>query len=211
MRPILLTFDVFGTLVDWRAGLRSALADHGIDLTDRDFERVLAAQEVDETGPFQTYQAIMAASLKRALGLKSEAATAIGADVGKWPLYPDTAAALRQLLDQTRCVAMTNSDCVHGEQVQKQLGFPLTDWVCAEDLRIYKPRVEFWKKVSDRLGVIPGRQWWHVSAYADYDLTTAGEYGLTTVFVERPHARTGEAEVRVKDLAELVKWIATLS
>src|SRR4051794_9200380 len=78
MRPVLLTFDVFGTLVDWRAGLRADLAAHDYQLTDKEFERVLAAQEVDETGPFRTYQAITAASLARALGLKADVADAIG-------------------------------------------------------------------------------------------------------------------------------------
>ena len=58
-------------------------------MTDKDFERILAAQEVDETGPFRTYREIMAASLKRALGLSSDIGNAIGRDVGKWPLFPD--------------------------------------------------------------------------------------------------------------------------
>ena len=119
-------------------------------------------------------------------------------------------AALRRLLAVTRCVAMTNSDRVHGDQVREQLGFPLTDWVCAEEVRVYKPHVEFWQRVSDRLGVAPGRQWWHVSAYADYDLETARGYGLTTVFMERPHSRPGDAEMRVKNLAELADQVEKL-
>ena len=51
MRPLLLTFDVFGTLVDWQTGLCADLAVHGYHLTDKDFQRVLAAQEVDEALP----------------------------------------------------------------------------------------------------------------------------------------------------------------
>jgi len=211
MQPLLLTIDVFGTVVDWQTGLAAALASPGITLTDKDFERILAAQEVDETGPFHTYREITARSLKRALGLSVEIGDAIGRDVGKWPLFPDAREALRRLLAVTRCVAMTNSDRLHGDQVREQLGFPLTDWVCAEEVRLYKPRVEFWQKVSNRLGVAPGKQWWHVSAYADYDLETARGYGLTTVWVERPHARRGEAEVRVKDLVELADQVEKLA
>lgn len=208
MRPSLLTFDVFGTLVDWRSGLGTALAAHGHELTDKEFERILAAQEVDEAGPFRKYGAIVAASLQRALGLAKAEAELIGRDVGQWPLFPDAADALRQLLAVTPCVAMTNSDRAHGKQVQEQLGFPLTDWVCAEEIRVYKPRAEFWKKVSDRLGVAPGKEWWHVSAYADYDLEPARDFGLTTVFVGRAHARPGRANKRVKDLARLAQRIA---
>ena len=52
----------------------------------------------------------------------------------------------------------------------------------------------------------PGPAWWHVSAYADYDLVAARKLGLTCVFVGRPHARRGDpalADVVVADLAEL--------
>jgi 2-haloalkanoic acid dehalogenase type II len=211
MTPTLLTFDVFGTLVDWRAGLRADLAPHGIDLTDREFEHVLAAQEVDETGPFLSYAEIAAESLTRALGVSARVADPIGRNVGKWPLYPDSAAALRRLLARARCVAMTNSDRVHGEQVQEQLGFKLTDWVSAEEVGVYKPAVAFWEKVAARLGVAPGPAWWHVSAYADYDLDTARGFGLTTVFVARPHARPGAADVAVRDLTELAGRIEALT
>ena len=115
--------------------------------------------------------------------------------MGQWPLFPEARAALRRLQVVTRCVAMTNSDRVHGDQVQGQLGFPLTDWVCASRCAFIAAR----RILATRVGSVgrrAGPQWWHVSAYADYDLETAGGYGLTTVFVERSHARAGEAALR---------------
>ena len=51
--------------------------------------------------------------------------------------------------------------------------------------------------------VAPGRGWWHVSAYADYDLETARALGLTCVLVKRPHHRPGPADLVVDDLAGL--------
>ncbi len=207
MAPSLLTFDVFGTLIDWRSGLRTDLGRLGRELTDADFERVLAAQEADESGPFRTYRAITAASLAAALGLDRAAADAIGQNVGRWPLFPDTRDALQELLALAPCVAMTNSDRLHGEQVQEQLGFRLSDWVCAEEVRVYKPRPQFWHAVAARLGVAPGPAWWHVSAYADYDLQTTKGLGLTGVFVARPHCRPGPAEHQVADLGELVRLL----
>jgi 2-haloalkanoic acid dehalogenase type II len=204
MRPALLTFDVFGTVVDWRAGLRADLAGLGRPLSDEDFERVLAAQEADESGPFRTYREVTAASLVRALELDADAADQIGREVGRWPLFTDAREALRALLGLVPCVAMTNSDRAHGEQVQEQLGFRLSDWVCAEEIRLYKPRPEFWEAVATQRGVALGPGWWHVSAYADYDLQTTNRLGLTGVFVRRPHARPGPVRHEVADLAELV-------
>lgn len=67
----------------------------------------------------------------------------------------------------------------------------------------YKPDPRFWREVSARLGVGLGPDWWHVSAYADYDGQVASWLGLTTVFVSRPHARLGPATHQVTNLSEL--------
>ena len=187
MTPTLLTFDIFGTVVDWRAGLRADLAPHGLALDDEDFDRVIDAQGVDQAGPFRTYREITAASLVQVVGLGPAAADAVGRTVGRWPLFQDSREALRRLLRLAACVAMTNSDRAHGDQVQEQLGFPLSDWVCAEEVRVYKPSAAFWHAVAGRRGVTPGPHWWHVSAHPDCDLETAGRLGLTTVFVARRH------------------------
>src|SRR5262245_46517079 len=116
MAPTLLTFDVFGTVVDWRAGMRADLGRHGLELGEDDFDRVVDAQGADQAGPFRTYQEITAASLVRVLGLQLAAADAIGRDLGNWPLFPDSREALRRLLSLAPCVAMTNSDRAHGHQ-----------------------------------------------------------------------------------------------
>ena len=94
--------------------------------------------------------------------------------------------------------------------MRKQLGFDLKGWVCAEDVRHYKPRRELWDAAVEVLGVPLGPRWWHVSAYADYDLATAKALGLTRVLVTRPHHRPGEAEVVVPDLAELARIVESL-
>ena len=56
---------------------------------------------------------------------------------------------------------------------------------------------------AERMGVKPRREWWHVSAYADYDHETARSLGLSCVFVRRPHSRPGAADLAVADLAAL--------
>ena len=206
--PRLLTFDVFGTVLDWRQGLSLALAAAGRPLSGSEFDRVVDRQgELEQELPFRTYREITALSLVEVLGLDPAAADRVGASVGTWPLYPDSAAALRRLLAATPCAAMTNSDRAHGEGVRASLGFPLTAWICAEDVRCYKPAPRFWREVGRRLGVPPGPDWWHVSAYADYDGEVAASLGLTTVFVDRPHTRPGPATHRVADLAGLADLV----
>lgn len=208
MRPRLLTFDVFGTVLDWRRGLSEALAERGRPLGPGEFDRVIDAQgELEQRPPFRTYRDVAAASLVDALGVDPAAADELARDLGRWPPYPDAPAALRRLLAIAPCVATTNSDRAHGEGVQASLGFRLSAWICAEDVRCYKPDPRFWREASARTGVALGRDWWHVSAYADYDNGVAASLGLTTVFVDRPHARRGPADHEVRDLAELASIV----
>ena len=210
MSALTLTFDIFGTVLDWRTGLARDCTAAGRPLAPVDFDRIIDRQAQLEHGPFTTYAEITRRSLVEVLGLDDPAARRIGASVGNWPLYPDSTAALRKLMTLGHCVAMTNSDRDHGEQVQAQLGFRLSDWVCAEEVGLYKPDPEFWKSVAERRAIDPA-DWWHVSAYADYDLAVANQIGLTTVFVARPHARPGSSTHHVGDLHGLVSLLESRS
>jgi len=196
MKPSLLTFDIFGTVLDWRAGLG-----------DRDFDRLVDVQGDLEQGRFRPYAEIVAESLVRVRGIDVVSAARMGAEAGTWPLFPDSREALRRLQRTSKLAATTNSDRAHGEQVQAQLGFRLDAWICAEEVRVYKPDRRIWEAASRTLGKPFDRTWWHVSAYADYDLRTARELGLTCVFVRRPHSRPGPADVTVPDLAALADLV----
>lgn len=202
----LLTFDIFGTVLDWRRGLTESLAAVGVTLPAEDFDRIIDTQgKLEQEGPFRTYREITALSLVETLGLSPDYAGAIGEAAGRWPLFPDSKDAMQRLMEIAPCAAMSNSDRAHGKDVQRTLGFDLSDWICAEELGLYKPSVLFWNAVSKRKNRPFGPSWWHVSAYGDYDLEVARSLGLTCVFVERPHRRPGPADHRVRDLAELVE------
>ena len=204
-RPKLMTFDIFGTVLDWRSGLEGACAAAGRPLRPGEFDRIVDLQAELEHREFLRYAEITRRSLVQGIGLPDSQSVAIGQTVGRWPLYPDSRDALRALMQVTKCAAMTNSDRSHGDQVQEQLGFRLNDWLCAEDARVYKPDAAFWDVMARRTGIEPGPEWWHASAYADYDLATANSLGLTTVFVKRPHARPGDAKYSVENLTQLTE------
>jgi 2-haloalkanoic acid dehalogenase type II len=200
MSIALLTFDIFGTVLDWRRGLREAV---GGRLEDATFDRIVDRQGQLEQEEFRPYTEIVARSLVDELGMAQAEAGRIGAAAGTWPLFPDSAEALRRLRALARCAALTNSDLAHRPAIESQLGFALDGWICAEEVGKYKPDPEMWRAAARRMGVDPGRDWWHVSAYADYDHRTARSLGLTCVFVQRPHRRTGPADLVVRDLTEL--------
>jgi 2-haloacid dehalogenase len=209
-RPSLITFDVFGTVLDWRRGLVQAAREHGVSLAPDAFERIIDAQAAMERGPFRPYAAILASSLIEVLAMDPASAASIAGNAGRWPLFEDSRSAMRRLMAAAPCVAMSNSDVIHAKQVQEGLGYRLSDWISSEVVRAYKPDPVFWRHASALYGIPYGAAWWHVSAYADYDLETARRLGLTCVFVERPHSRAGSASLRVRGLDELADRVATL-
>src|SRR5258708_13193841 len=94
MSIALLTFDLFGTVLDWRRGLREAL---GTPLSDADFDRIVDRQGELERETFRPYAEIVAQSLVDEAGPDPAAAARIGSEAGRGPLYDDSAGAPRLL------------------------------------------------------------------------------------------------------------------
>jgi 2-haloalkanoic acid dehalogenase type II len=206
--PSLLTFDIYGTVVDWRTGLARALAKEGIRMDAVMFDRIIDWQgKAEQADPRRRYADIVAQSVMECAGVGAPAAANVAHTVGDWPPFPDSADALRDLMRSAPCVAMTNSDRAHGPRIQANLGCFLSHWICAEEAGHYKPSVDFWHFVAERLGMPFGHSWWHVSAYADYDLETAHSLGLTCVLVERDHHRGGRADLVVPTIRALVEHV----
>src|SRR5262245_42998371 len=103
-----LSFDCYGTLIDWETGIRHAMqpwaAEHGVDAAaDELLDRFGVHEHVVESeSPTLPYPQVLAESLRRIgvdVGVEVSAAdaTEFGASVGGWPAFADTAAALRRL------------------------------------------------------------------------------------------------------------------
>lgn len=202
-KPELITFDIFGTVLDWRAGLANALHDLKRELTDDKFDEVLELQGSDVQASYKSYVEITQKSLMNVFKLNSRESLSVAQNLGMGPLFSDSKGGLARLMKVAPCAAISNSDLSHGKQVQEQLGFNLSHWFCAEQSRVYKPNKKFWEWVSKELKTPCSRSWWHVSAYGDYDLEAARGLGLTCVFIPRPHSRRGFSHVQARDLIEL--------
>src|SRR5689334_20880768 len=97
-----LTFDCYGTLIDWEAGilaaLRAPLAAHGIEAADEDRLRAFARHETElEAGPYRRYREILGEVLGAMVShfgqeASAEERAAFGGSVAAWPAFPDSAA-----------------------------------------------------------------------------------------------------------------------
>ena len=195
-----LTFDCYGTLIDWEAGLlaamRKVLGPRGIDRPDDELLEAYAAIEAPaEAGPYLTYREILAAGLlgvARGLGAEPEPAevTAFADSVGDWPAFPDSSAALARLHERFRLGVVTNCDDDLFARSAARLGTEF-DWVVtAQQAGVYKPAERGFELAFGRIG-LPRERILHVAQSLYHDHVTAKRLGLTTVWVDRRHGRTG--------------------
>ena len=195
-----LTFDCYGTLIDWEAGilaaLRPPLAAHGIQAPDDALLEAFARHEAEvEAGPYQRYRDVLASVLTamldhRGAEASSEEAATFGGSVVDWPAFPDSAAALARLHDRFRLGVITNCDDDLFAASQAKLGVEF-DWVVtAQQSKRYKPNPRGFELMFERVGIPPSRIL-HVAQSLYHDHVPAKRLGLSTVWVDRRGDRPG--------------------
>lgn len=196
-----LTFDCYGTLIDWEtgilAGLAPVLARAGVARGDDELLEVYAKHEAAlEAGPYLTYREVLAGSLRGLaadLGVQgltdAEVATFAGSVVD-WPAFADSAAALARLKERFRLGVITNcdDDLFAGSNARLGVAF---DWiVTAQQARSYKPSLNNFDVAFARIDV-PRERILHVAQSLFHDHVPARQAGLTSVWIDRRQGREG--------------------
>jgi len=195
-----LTFDCYGTLIDWEAGLlaalRAPLAAHGVTADDDSVLEAYARHEAElEAGPYRRYRDVLAGSLTAMLEHFGQAPTAeevaaFGGSVADWPAFPDSAAALARLHSRFKLGVITNCDDDLFAASEARLGTTF-DWVVtAQQAKRYKPNPRGFELMFERVGLPPARIL-HVAQSLFHDHVTAKRLGLRTVWVDRRSGRPG--------------------
>ncbi len=189
-----VTFDCFGTLIDWRAGLAGAAQRCGwvrSEAEAADFVRAyLVAEPLAETAAYRSYRDVLAATARRAIGTRggtpAEADLAeFAGSVPDWPAFADSAPLLGRLRADGRRVAILSN--IDGDLLRATIerhGFEVDRTVTAEEVRSYKPAPAHWIRFLRATGASPAESL-HVSASYEYDLETAGLLGFPTAYVAR--------------------------
>lgn len=195
-----ITFDCYGTLIDWEAGilagLRQVLDLRGVTPPDEVLlERYAAAEAKVEAGPYRRYRDVLGMSLE-AVGTgfnvqpSASEIAAFGGSVGDWPAFPDSQAALARLKDRFRLGILTNCDDDLFATSNRRLGVEF-DWiVTAQQARGYKPRIANFELLLERLA-IPRETILHVAQSLFHDHVPAKSLGLATVWIDRRQDRGG--------------------
>jgi 2-haloacid dehalogenase len=217
-----LSFDCYGTLIDWETGiarvLRGWVDAHGRRFTD---EELLVAFAVHETeaesaAPADVYPRILASSMRSlgaGLGIPvSEAeADAFAASVPDWPAFPDSADALARLGRRYQLIILSNVDRASFAGSNLQLRGHFASILTAQDIGSYKPSPRNFEALlaeAARLGIHTGKLL-HVAQSLFHDHVPAKAAGLPTVWINRRHGKPGSGATRQPESAVTPDWTFT--
>lgn len=205
-----LSFDCYGTLIDWEAGLVAALES----LRDRagvDAEQLLesysrAEHSVEEEHPGLRYSELLAKVHGRLsdefrIEPDADAARKFGESVGDWPVFPDSAEALRYLKQHFRLVILSNVDRASFAGSNERLGVSFDDIFTAEEIGSYKPDPRNFQYLLDRLGEegTGKEQLLHVAQSLFHDHVPANRFGIASAWIDRRAGKEGGGATMVPD------------
>ncbi|HSE49363.1 MAG TPA: haloacid dehalogenase type II [Terriglobales bacterium] len=190
----MLTFDCYGTLIDWETGILGALRPlvkaHGKTLSDRELLEVYGELEAEvERGPYRKYRVVLREVVRgfgERLGFAAGEAEmdALPDSLGQWPPFPDTVAALRRLKAKHKLAIISNTDDALFAETAKLLEVPFDAVITAEQCRSYKPSLNNFRVALERLGVEKEKVL-HCGQSRHHDIAPAKQLGLANVLVTR--------------------------
>ena len=214
-----LSFDCYGTLIDWETGILNALQPwaswRGVDRSANELLERYAAHEsqVEAEHPAMPYPHVLAATLRRlASSLELDVTDAecheFGASVGEWPAFADTAVALRRLHERYRLIIVSNVDRASFAASNRRLGVDFDLAVTAEDVGSYKPALGHFDALLDRLPTLGvGRgELLHVAQSLFHDHEPARRLGLPSVWIDRRHGREGSGATPPSDVEVAIRY-----
>ena len=199
-----MSFDCYGTLIDWEAGLSVVLVpwarEHGLDLTEEQLLTEYSTVEatVEAQRPTDLYPDVLARSMrllggKLGAGVTGEEAARLAGSVPDWPAFPDSRDALLALGRRFKLIILSNVDRTSFAGSNTRLGVTFTSILTAQDIGSYKPSQRNFDALTAeaaRLGIGPGKLV-HVAQSLYHDHVPARRLGLSTAWINRRHDRTG--------------------
>ncbi len=201
----ILTFDCYGTLIDWESGilpaLHSILSAHQETAADATLLKLYGDFEQSaQQGPFQPYREVLAEVVRRfgaEFGFTPtvDQQQSLPNSLATWKPWPDTVTALRQLKTRFRLAVVSNIDDDLFAATRPQLGVELDAVITAQQAHAYKPSLRMFELALSRVHA-PAHRVLHVAQSIYHDVIPAQSLGLATVWVNRPSARPGVGAVK---------------
>jgi 2-haloacid dehalogenase len=189
-----ITFDCYGTLIDWESGilrvLMPLLAEHGKRVTEGQILELYAELEPGiQAGAYRPYRQVLA-EVMRGVGqhfgfsVSTDEARSMAASLPSWMPFYDTVPALRALQGKYRLGIISNIDDDLFKESAQHLRVSF-DWVItAEQARAYKPAIGIFELALQKIG-LPPKKVLHAGQSIFHDVIPARQMGMSTVLVTR--------------------------
>jgi 2-haloacid dehalogenase len=204
----ILTFDCYGTLINWEDGilrcLHRILEAHGKDTDDATILQLFGDFEARaEHGEYRLYRAVLQSVVQQfgeQLGFTptDQETSSLPESLKNWKPWPDTVSALRELKSRFRLAIISNVDVDLFAATLPQLGVEFDQIITAQQAAAYKPSLKIFELALTRVGV-PALRVLHVGQSLYHDVLPAQSLGLATVWVNRPSARRGVGAVKAAE------------
>ena len=222
-----LTFDCYGTMIDWESGIFSALrpilAAHKKSIADSELLRLYSELEASaEQGEFLPYRDVLQ-SVVRGFGERlgfsptADEVRSLPESLANWPPFADTVAALRKLKTHYQLAVISNVDDDLFAATAPKLEIAFDRVITAQQAGCYKPCMKIFELAEERIGVSRDH-WLHVGQSIYHDVIPAQSLGIATVWVNRPSPRpgagaakaaTGKPDLEVPNLKTLADLATT--
>ena len=216
-----LSFDCYGTLVDWEAGISDAVARvFARHRVRRNKDEILALftdaePRVQTSGEFLDYRRVLRDVMQimaweASIRLPPAEADALADSLPAWPIFSDAPDALRQLQTRYRLAVISNVDGDLFEQSERALGIKFDVVITSQQARSYKPNLRGFELAQERMGV-EKESWLHVGESLYHDIGPANLLEIDSVWVNRPDRGGGTRptdavpSLTVPNLAALAK------
>ncbi|MCG3138370.1 MAG: hypothetical protein HJJLKODD_02233 [Phycisphaerae bacterium] len=193
----LLTFDCYGTLIDWESGIRTALrdllADVQVTWSEALFDRYLAIEATHEQPPWRPYRQVLSDSqqqLLTELAISQSVAPRLADSLADWRPFADTIPALTKLSSKFELGILSNIDDKLLNHSLRRMNIPFKQLITAEQVHSYKPAHAHWQTLLQRTGY-PRSAILHVAQSRYHDILPCNELGITSVWINRRGETTG--------------------
>ena len=222
-----ITFDCYGTLIDWETGilgwLRPMLERQGLSVDDQLLLETYAQAESEiEAGPYKRYREVLAEVVRRfgrRFKFETSAAeqAALADSIQGWEPFPDTNDALRRLKTKYKLGIISNIDDELFAWSSAKMGDVFDFVITAQQVGSYKPSRRNFEAALKRIG-LPKAQMLHAAESLYHDIAPTREMGIRNVWVHRRAGKEGfgatkaavaKPDVKVKSLRELATLAGT--
>jgi 2-haloalkanoic acid dehalogenase type II len=187
-----VTFDCYGTLIDWNGGIRKQLARvFGENRADDLLERYHELEPELEADGTRSYREVLTEAMRR-LGSPAGEEEALADSLPSWEPFSEVPQALAEARERGwQLGILSNTDRDYIDASMQHLGVPFGLAIVASEIGSYKPGLGHWRAFEERTGRLPDV---HVAASLFHDIGPANELGLPSVWInrlgERPDPRT---------------------